>query len=348
MVRLPPVLPLLLLALASRAPAAEVDGSLRVTGRLMVDSNAPRDFSDGQTPDPLPDGAFNLLAAAEGRLTGESAQLVGRYEGGLRKYLTYTTEDMLVQSLALEGSVAVGPSLGLGVEGRAKDRRGGSRAYTDLGANAFVEYAPDARLALRLRAGAHRFVYRPSEAANFSGTEVGFTGRYRLNRRHAFTVSGDYGRRGYLIDARPRPEVTQGPGTREDGALAASAGYTYRGPVALGLSYGFQEVDSNSFGETALRHRLSASAGVRLPWRLTLLAQGTLGLSRYPDGIYLSPEIILLDEDEAQNTLSLKLARPVRETLDVELTYGLYHTRLPRNGLSYFRQALGVGLTWRL
>lgn len=337
-----------LLALAGRAHAADVEGALRVTGRLGVDSNAPRDFSDGQAASPGLDGALSLLAAGEARVTGESSQLVGRYDAGLRKYLAYGSEDMLVQALALEGSLAVGPVLGVGAEGRAKDRRGGSRAYTDLGASAFLEYAADVKLALRFRVGAHRFVYRPDAAANFGGPEVGFVGRYRFDKRHTLTVSGEYGSRGYGVDARPAPEVTASPGRRSDGALSASVGYTYRGPVALGLTYSFQEVDSNSFGETSMRHRLSASAGVRLPWKVTLLAQGALGLSRFPDGIYLSPDIILIDEDEAQNMLSLKLARPVREHLDVELTYGLYGTRLPRNGLSYSRQVAGVGLTWRL
>jgi hypothetical protein len=97
-----------------------------------------------------------------------------------------------------------------------------------------------------------------------------------------------------------------------------------------------------------LRHRLSGSAGLRLPWSVTVLAQGALGLSRYPDGIYLSPDIILVEEDEGQNSLSIKMARPMGEHLDVELSYGLYGTSLPRNHLSYFRQVVGVGVTWRL
>lgn len=346
--RLTPLL-LTLLALAGPAHAADVEGALRVTGRLGVDTNAPRDFSDGQAASPDPDGAFSLLAAGELRLTGESSQLVGRYDAGARKYLGYSSEDMLVQALALEGSLALGPVLGVGVEGRAKDRRGGSRAYTDLGASAFLEYAADVRLALRLRLGAHRFVYRPNAAVNFGGPEFGVVGRYRFDKRHSLVVSGEYGARGYGVDARPQPGVTPSRSQRrEDGALSASVGYTYRGPVALGLTYSFQEVGSNSFGETVLRHRLAGSAGVRLPWKVTLLAQGALGLSRYPDGIYLSPDIILVDEDEGQNTLSLKLARPVSKSLDAELTYGLYSTNLPRNGLSYSRQVFGVGLTWRL
>jgi hypothetical protein len=337
------------LALPGGAHAADVAGSVRLTGRVLLDSNAPRDFRDAQGQQPAPDMGLSLLASSEGRITGERLQLVGRYELGGRKYVRYATEDVLIQGAAVEGSMALGTQLGLGVEGRAKDRRGGTRDYSDLGAEAFLEYVPDVRLALRVRAGAHRFVYREDSRANFGGPEVGFLGRYRFNRRHSLSVFGNYGSRRYGVEAALPPESEElSPGRRKDGVLSAGAGYTYRGPLALGLTYTFQEISSNSFGETVLRHRLSGSAGLRLPWNVTLLAQGGLGMSRYPDGIYLSPEITLVEEDEGQNSLSLKLARPMGEHLDVELSYGVYGTNLPTLQLSYFRQVLGLGLTWRL
>lgn len=337
------------LLLPGGARATDMEGSLRVTGRMLMDSNAPRDFQSLQTPAPQPDLGLSLLAAGEGRATGERFQGVGRYELGGRKYVRYPSEDVVIQAGAVEGSMALGTQLGLGVEGHGKDRRGGSRDYSDLGTAAFLEYVPDVRLALRIRAGAHRFVYRPDSTANFGGSEVGFLGRYRFDRRHSLSVFGEYDSRGYGVQARPPPKSQElSPGRRQDGALSAGATYTYRGPVALGLTYTFQEISSNSFGETVSRHQLSGSAGLKLPWNVTLLAQGTLGLSRYPDGIYLSPEIILVEEDEGQNSLSLKLARPVNEHMDVELSYGLYGTRLPRNALSYLRQVAGLGLTWRL
>lgn len=337
---------------AGRAPAAEWDGALKGTGRLMLDTNAPREFSDRLTPAPTRDIAISLLGSAEGRGTFDRSQVVGRYELGARKYLRYVEEDTLVQSGALEASYALGTALGIGLEGHAKDRRGGSRSYSDLGTTAFLEYAPDVRLALRVRAGARRFVYRPDPTANFGGAEAGVLGRYRFNRRHSLSVFGDWNARRHGTAPRARPPGTGGspgvlPGRRQDGALTAGASYAYRGPLALGLSYAFQEISSNSYGETLWRHRLSANAGIRLPWRVTLLAQGSLGLTGYPDGIYLSPEIILLEEDEGQNSLSLKLARPLTESLDVEVSWGVWSTRLPRNALTYTRQVFSTGLTWR-
>ncbi|ATB45662.1 hypothetical protein [Corallococcus macrosporus] len=347
-----PLLLVLAMLAAARAPAAEWEGALRGSARLLLDTNAPRDYSDRDTPGAERDFALSLLGAAEGRGSFERAQLVGRYELGARKYVLYQEEDTLVQSGAVEASHALGTSLGIGLEGHAKDRRGGSRSYSDLGTTAFLEYAPDVRLALRVRAGARRFVYRPDPTANFGGPEVGVLGRYRFDRRHSLSVFGDWNARRFGTAPRARPPGAGGssgllPGRRQDGALTAGASYTYRGPVALGLTYAFQELSSNSYGETLRRHRVSANAGVRLPWRVTLLAQGSLGLTQYPDGIYLSPEIILVEEDEGQNSLSAKLARPLTDTLDLEASWGIWSTRLPRNALTYTRQVFSVGFTWR-
>lgn len=336
------------LALAGGAHAADVEGQLRVTGRLMLDGNAPRDFTQGRSGADTADAVLGLLATGEARYTADRWQLVGRYDGGARKYVAFPSEDVLVQAAALEGSLAVGETVGVGVEGRAKDRRGGSRAYTDLAASVFLEHAPDARLSLRVRAGAHRFLYRPHFAASFGSPEVGFLARYRLDRRHVFTVTGEYGQRRYNDSVRYPPGSTpEWTGRRQDGVLMASAGYSYKGPLALGLSYSYVETSSNSYGESVQRHRLSGTAGVRLPWKLTLMAQGALGLNAYPDGVFLSPEITLLDDDEAQHMLSLKLARPLSERVDVELSFAMYGTELSRSGLFFFRQVGGVGLTWR-
>ena len=349
---LPLLLLLLLLALGASpgALAAEGrEGSLRLSAGTLLDGNAPRDFSDGGTGAGA-DLGLHLLGSAAGRYTADRYQLVGRYDLGGRLYLRYRGESTLIQAAHVEASHALGRTLGAGVEARAKDRRGGARAYSDLGASAFVEYVPDVRLDVRLRAGAHRFVYRPYRSADFGGPELSLTARYRLDRRHSATLSGEWGRRRYGIVAQPAPGLAPGaaPGRRVDGLLSAGVGYGYRGPVALTLGYGFQELSSNSFGETVLRHRLSASAGLRLPLRLTLLAQGALVLNRYPDGVFLSPEIILTEDDEAQSSLALRLVRPLTDSLDLELSASVHGTRLPRNGLDYGRQVAALGLTWRL
>ncbi len=155
-------------------------------------------------------------------------------------------------------------------------------------------------------------------------------------------------------DARPNPALTPAAGedplpvrTREDLVFHAGATYAYRGPVQLSLTYGYTEQASGSFGESFSRHRLSWTAGVRFLKRFTALAQLAVQQSHYPDGVFLSPEIVLLEDDESHNSGTLKVSYTVSERLDVEARAALYQNRLPGNDLTYFREVVSLGVTAR-
>lgn len=332
--------------LAWPAQAAELDGKARVTVGGGVDTNATRDYEQaGTTPDLF--GA--VIAAMEGSVTFEAAQLVGSYDGGARKFTFIPSIDVLVQAADGEASVALGRFIGLGVQARGRDRRGGERDYTDLAAHAFLDFVPDATLSVRAYGGAHRFLYWPVFSYSFRAAEFGATGRYRLNRNHSVLLFGEAGLRTYSATARgiPNDPEPPPPRPRSDNVFSVGAGYAYRGPFQLSLTYAYLDQASNSYGETTRRHRLTATGGVRLPWQLFLLAQGSLQLSSYPDGIFLSPQVILEEDAENHNSISLKLARPISEHFDVELRWALYANRLPENHLDYRRQLGWAGVTWR-
>lgn len=337
-------------ALLPLAADAEVSGSARLSTGIGVDSNARRDYD--QVPGGTQADAF-AFATGGGRLqlTGEKASAWGDYDLGVRKFFQLSSEDVLVQSLAAEGSLLLGRSWALGLDGRGKDRRGGDRDYTDLGASAFVDLAASRNLDLRAEAGARRFIYRPVFAYSFKATEFTAQARYRFSGRHSISLYGEFGLRFYNDDARPDPRrppdafVSQ----RQDNAFLAGASYNYRGPVALTLGYSYGGASSNSFAETVFRHRMTGAAGVRLPWDLTLLAQVAVQLANYPDGGYQSADLILL-EDDNQTSVSLKLLRPLSSHLDADLRFGLYHANVPQNDLTltYLRQVAWIGITWRL
>jgi hypothetical protein len=290
-----------------------------------------------------------VVGSVDGRARFERFQLSGNYDLGARNFLQYATEDVLIQSANAQGSTVLGRHLGVGIEGRARDRRGGQRDYSDLAAMAYLEFVPDEKVDIRVHAGAHRFVYWPVFQYSFGATEAGGVARYRFDRRHSAFAFGDLGLRRYNDLARSRFVIEPTAGRdRADTFLMAGAGYSYRGPFALTVSYSLADQSSNSFGESSVRHRLAATGGFRLPWKLTLLCQVALQLTRFPDGVFLSPEVILAEDDENHNSVSMELVLPLTEKIDVEIRYALFQNFLPENDLSYFRQITWAGLSWRL
>ncbi len=322
--------------------SADLEGSARFHLSTGVDSNAPRGFGGSS-----PDGVASLQAAGNGAIRGESWRLDGSYEAGARKFLVYPSEDSLVQQASVQATWRWARPLLAGLDAGAKDRRGAGRSYTDLSGRAFLSFSPEARVEVRVSGGGRRYWFHPDALYSFRAVEGSLSARYRLDRHHAFTVLGDFGQRGYDGQARPRPEGAS-PGRREDLVLGAGVAWSYRGPFTASVGYTFLDQGSNSYGERLTRHRLTATGGVRLPWELMLLAQGSLQLTSYPDGIYLSPEQQLAEDDENHNSLSLKLLRPLTDRLDVELKGAGYHNVLPQNGQRYLRTTLWLGLNFRL
>ena len=328
------------------AAAAETSGGLRLSAGGGFDSNARRDYeSVGTQAD-----AFAFITVAGNLLLNtERARATAAYELGLRQFLMTPGANLTAQSATAQGLLLLGPSWAMGLAGRGKDRRGGDRDYSDLAANAFVEWAATRALDIRFEAGARRFIYRPLFEYTFKATEFAAEARYRFDRRHSIALLGELGLRFYNGDARANPALDPAPNPlqRQDVAFLVGLSYRYRGPVALSLSYHYGQADSNSFGETNYRHRVLASAGMRVFWELTVLAQAAIQVIHYPEGKSSSPDLLLL-EDDNQDSISLKLLRPLSSHLDAELFFALYHANLPQNGLTYLRQVAWIGIAWRL
>ena len=326
--------------------SADWGGKARLSAGAGFDTNVRRDYQQVGTAADL---MATVVGSVEGSGAGDRWQLSGAYDGGVRGFLFYPREDVLVQALDAEASWLLGRYVGVGTMGRARDRRGGERDYTDLGAQAFVDFVPDPQLDVRAWGGGHRFVYWPVFAYSFRASEFGATAKYRLDRRHSLLAFGEAGFRTYNANARdvPNDPTPSAPHPREDSVFNVGAGYAYRGPFAVTVTYAYQDQESNSYGETTRRHRLTATGGVKLPWKLFLFVQASLQLSEYPDGINQSPEVILDEDAENHNSLSLKLARPLSEHFDVEARWALYQNRLPGNHLDYLRQIGWLGITWR-
>jgi hypothetical protein len=339
---------LLLVLVAGGAGAADFEGQARVWLGPGFDSNARRDYVSAGVAT-LPDAFLYALGQLGGSLRlGERVQLRGGYEVGGRLFLLLPGEDTVLQSAQLSARVQATDWLLVGLAGRARDRRGADRNYTDLQGGLTLDFVPDPHLSLAVEVDAHRFLYWSRFAVSFHGPEVQVTARYRFDRHHGLTAWGLFSPRAYDAAANPRPPPAPPPlpSLRADTVLAAGVAYAYRGPFQVSASYEYLDDTSTSYGETLRRHRLSVAGGVSLPWELTALGQATLQFTLFPDGVYLSPELSVADDDENSSSVSVKLVRALGAHVELDVRYAFYFNQLPNNHLEYQRHVVTLGVAF--
>ncbi|GMU58788.1 MAG: hypothetical protein AMXMBFR34_05510 [Myxococcaceae bacterium] len=342
----PRVAALLLLLDAQPALAAEFRGGARLWAGAGVDTNARRDYTSPDVPT-QPDGFFFGLLHLQGvSLFAETVRVAGTYDLAGRKFLTLATEDTLVQDGSLEAAVGIARSVEVGVLGRVRDRRGAERNYTDLTGGVLVDFLPTDALDVRLTFGAHRFLYWERFEYSYYGPEGVASIRYRFTRRHSLSVFGSFIPRTYNAAARPPPDVMPVPDAqvRFDSYFTVGAGYSYRGPFHLSVGYAYFDQSSNSYGESIRRHRVSVTGGFQLPWELTLLTALTAQFSAFPQGVYLSPDLTVVEDDENASSLTVKLVRPIIKYVELDLRYAGYLNFLPQNSFLYLRHVISLGL----
>lgn len=335
---------LLGLLAATSAGAVELRGDARLWTGQGYDSNVRRDFVSPGSPTSQDAFAFGM-ATVQGLLGFERVRLWGSYDVAARVFLFQPGESMEVQNGQAEATVLLGRLFSAGLTGSARDRRGAERDYTELIGQALVAFTPDDALDFRLLGGAHRFLYWQRFGYSHWGPELTLQARYRFNRRHSLSLFGTLNLRTYNADASP-PEGQPPTGNRRaDSVMLAGVSWAYRGPFQLSVGYTFFDQTSNSFGESLQRHRLTLAGGVRLPWQVMLLGTLAVQFARYPDGIYMSPELLVLEDQENSSSLTLKLVRPLWTHLDLDLRFALYFNLLPTENFVYLRAVGTVGLT---
>lgn len=341
----PELLLLLFLGAAPRVAAEERDlwrGQLRGTVGSGVDSNPGRQYDTRQS------AQWVLLAylSGDGAWRRGAFDAEGSYDAAVRAFPSLFPFSTVAQSARLRLGYTPLPWLSIGLEPRAKDRRGGLRDYSDLAASLSLSFFPARRVELSLEGAAHRFVYWPEPGFNFGAPEAGLVVRWGITANHWLVGTAEVGWRRYSAGALGNDSAPL-PVRRSDTVVSGSAGYRYRGPFTLGIEYRFSSQRSNSLGQTSIRNRVVASGGVVLPWQLTLLAQGAVQLTRFPDRVFLAQDLFLLDDDENLNSLSVKMSRPIAPWVDAELRYAFQQAALPVNGLHYLRHTLALAFTFR-
>lgn len=214
----------------------------------------------------------------------------------------------------------------------------GARTFSNLGADALLSLRDGESGALTIAAGARRFRYKPDHDFDWSGP----TASARLDltlwepaggtRSVELAATLGIEARSYAstalasacpTDAPPSPDCFAGTSLpRRDRHHRAAVEVTWIGGVIAAAGYQLSVTDSNSFGQSLVRHRVTLSATTDLPWKLYGTALATLQIDQYLDGLIVQKDLQHQEftslDDENRSSLQLRLARELTESWSVE------------------------------
>jgi hypothetical protein len=101
---------------------------------------------------------------------------------------------------------------------------------------------------------------------------------------------------------------------------------------------------SNAFAESYTRHRLFGIVGFRLPAEVTVSTRGAVQVTQYDEGVSISRQFFLQEDDESQNNLSLLVTRPFFGGLHLEAQLAWYGNELARGGVKFSRTTAALGV----
>jgi hypothetical protein len=376
MLRAPAALAVLVLAPAARADSLR----LSLEGGAEYDSNIHRiELREGEAAEVQAAPLLRLGA----RLRGDTAPRAGHratidlFAGGKRFFGDDTDdkgrapgdENVAMVSgsarydIGLPERRAVVRFAGSLYDAFGDESAGGSRNFQSADGRAAVVLAGPGDHRVTAHAGLRRFRYKPNDLFDWTADHYGL--RYAANLwsgdsegeadASAVGVTFDYRieRRDYasavLTDAcdPPCPDPAIG---RVDLFHAASAEASYTGDRVYSLRYELQVVDSNSYGQSLVRHRVEAGVTAEVPLSVFVTAKATLQYNVFQDGLLLTPDVAaqtgISIDDENRNGLVVHAARELGAAWSAEARYGLFSNEFATEELRFRRQTGYLGLLY--
>jgi hypothetical protein len=238
-----------------------------------------------------------------------------------------------------------------------------ARAFAIGGADGLVVLAGPDGERFALTAGYRDFRYKPDEDFDWRGLAaalrlvvpvgggVDVSAGYRLERRSF---------RGLAFTSGCAPTDPVEPScfvptelARSDLHHVGEVELIYTGDVVVGGGYQLTFNDSSSYGQSLVRHRLTASVTAGLPGRVFATAIATLQLDQYLDPLLLARDVanqtFTSIDDENRSALSLRLSRKLRGGWAAEGRWAFYADSLSpgsTDDLEFRRHLVYGGVTW--
>lgn len=117
----------------------------------------------------------------------------------------------------------------------------------------------------------------------------------------------------------------------------------YESDIILSITYNPEVNSSNSAGESVFRQRFQLSMTTILFYKIYLNMLLSIMISSFKDGILISDELLLLNDNENRNYIILKLAREIYKNTLFELKYSYYHSEFSNYTTQFSRNVLSTG-----
>jgi hypothetical protein len=205
-----------------------------------------------------------------------------------------------------------------------------SRTFRNLGADALLVLRSDEERALTLAVGWRDFVWKP-DPDQFDWSGPAATARLEMilwqpaskTRSLELVTTLGFEARSFdsvaLINDCP-PNAPADPGCsastdiqRRDRYQRVGAELTWVGAQVATIGYQLALIDSNSFGQSLARHRITASATVPATKMVFVTVLATLQLDQYLDGLVVRRDLQSQQftnvEDENRSSLQIRIAR---------------------------------------
>jgi hypothetical protein len=220
------------------------------------------------------------------------------------------------------------------------DRRRLDRTFATFGGDVLLVMRKDEDRSLTLGFGGRRFVYKPCNKFDWYGPALSARLDLTLWQQSGGTRSLELATfasieaRTYndvaFANACAEGEMPENPADcsaptsldRYDRYHRIGAELTWVGGVVAAVGYQLAVTDTNSYGQSLVRHRVNLSATRELPGHLFGTALVTLQYDQYLDGLIVQKDLqnqtFTTLDDENRSSFQLRIARPLSETFSIE------------------------------
>lgn len=302
-----------------------------------------------------------------------------RYGLGGKVFFQHHDESSVVQRLETQYYFRLHPRFLIGVSAQFADNRriNESREYSFGMAQAVAMWFAPENWLFTLRGGYNGFAFRHlerfqevhleglddnppdgklvriSDGQRFSyhGDIYHLSIRKQFHRMFRAQVSYDFSRFFYgfrfdppaTVDSAPLPLLLP----RSDLSHQVGILLRFLHVVLIELSYHFELLDSPSYGESFLGHRVQLLSAIELPWRITLVLQAQLLFRSFRNGLTLNTLLQQADNDANLTSATLRISRPIAGPLHLDLRYSFYTNRFSAGGVQYLRNLFLAGVSLR-